>query len=167
MCSVNPLFFLLFFLMTVSVEAQSLRPSLSNLSSPDSTRIQVDTIRVEGNKHTRPQIILRELPFKKGDTGQVSQLNGWFEESKRALMNTMLFQEVVVSAERIYLPIQEGFPDTSLVDHIQITIRVRERFNIYPEFFIQPIDRNLNQWLFEQGASFDRVNYGARLLLNN
>lgn len=167
MCSVNPLFFLMFLLMTLSVGGQSVRPSHSSSYSPDSTRVQVDTICIEGNKHTRPQIILRELPFKKGDRVQVSQLNGWFEESKRALMNTMLFQEVVVSAEKVFLPIREDLTDANAADLIQITIRVRERFNIYPEFFIQPIDRNLNQWLFEQRASLDRVNYGARLLLNN
>ncbi len=141
--------------------------SAARLTAQPAAPVYVDTICIEGNRHTRSNIILRELPFKKGDSCQVSELNGWFEESKRALMNTMLFQEVVVTAARVFLPIQEGVPGVNPVDRIQVKVRVRERINIYPVFFVEPIDRNLNQWLFEQRASLDRVNFGAQLLLNN
>lgn len=115
----------------------------------------IDSIRLEGNKHTRPNILLRELPFKKGDTCRLPQLVAWFEESKRVLMNTTLFQQVTV------------FADSFLADRVRVVVRVRERFNIYPVIFFQPIDRNLNQWLVEQRASLRRVNYGAQLYLNN
>jgi len=117
--------------------------------------LYIDTIRIEGNKHTRPQIILREFPFKKGDVCSLPQLTGWFEESERALMNTTLFQQVRV------------FADTVLLDRVVVKVRVIERFNIYPVFFIKPIDRNINQWLVEQRASLKRVNVGAQLFLNN
>jgi hypothetical protein len=46
-------------------------------------------------------------------------------------------------------------------------VQVRERWYIFPVPYFKPVDRNLNQWLFEQKASFSRVNYGAKLLYNN
>ncbi len=141
--------------------------SVDSIGAQSAAPMYIDTIRIEGNKHTRANIILRELPFKKGDTCQASQLVSWFEESKRTLMNTMLFQEVVVASARVFLPIQEGVPGANSVDRIQVKVRVRERVNIYPIFFVEPIDRNLNQWLFEQRASLDRINFGAQLFLNN
>jgi outer membrane protein assembly factor BamA len=137
--------FLLGCLLPVNVQAQS----------PLSPRLFIDSIRIEGNRHTKPNIVLRELPFKKGDTCQLPQLVGWFEESKRALMNTTLFQQVTV------------FADTFQADRVRVVVRVRERFNIYPMVFFEPVDRNLNQWLVEQRASLRRVNYGAQLFLNN
>ncbi len=115
----------------------------------------IDTIRIEGNKHTRANIILRELPFQAGDTCRLTKLKQWFEESKRVLMNTTLFQQVAV------------FADSSWAYRVRVTVRVLERFNIYPVFFISPIDRNINQWLVEQRASLKRINYGAQLFLNN
>lgn len=141
--------------------------SVTRIFTQSLPALYIDTIRIEGNKRTRSNIILRELPFEKGDTCQPSRLSGWFEESKRALMNTMLFQEVEVMAEQVFLPISEGLTDALPMDRILVRIRVRERVNIYPIFFIQPVDRNLNQWLFEQRASLDRVNYGAQLFFNN
>jgi outer membrane protein assembly factor BamA len=117
--------------------------------------LTIDTIRLEGNLHTRAQIIFRELPFRAGDTCRLPQLISWFEESKRVLMNTTLFQRVTV------------FADSFFGDRVSVTIRVKERFNIYPTLFFQPIDRNINQWLVEQRASLRRVNYGAQLFLNN
>ncbi len=135
--------------------AQPITPSSTEHTSAVSGFLVIDSIRLEGNKHTRSNILLRELPFKKGDTCQLPQLVAWFEESKRVLMNTTLFQQVTV------------FADSFWDNRVRVVVRVRERFNIYPVIFFQPIDRNLNQWLVEQRASLRRVNYGAQLYLNN
>lgn len=140
-------------LLSISAGAQE-TPS-SSTQSRLLPRLLIDSIRLEGNKHTRPSILLRELPFRPGDTCQLPQLVAWFEESKRVLMNTTLFQQVTVYA------------DTFLGERVRVVVRVKERFNIYPALFFQPVDRNLNQWLVEQRASLRRVNYGAQLYLNN
>lgn len=123
--------------------------------SPMLPQLVIDSIQIEGNRRTRASILLRELPFQAGDTCQLPQLVNWFEESKRVLMNTSLFQQVTVLA------------DTFLENRVRVTVRVRERHNLYPVLFFDPVDRNLNQWLVEQRASLRRLNYGAQLYFNN
>ena len=141
---------LLSFLLVISF-------SLVSMAQPNtSTSIfHIDNIRIEGNRQTKPQIIIRELPFRVGDSCSMPQLIGWLEESKRVLMNTTLFQQVTV------------LPDSFIGHRVRLFVKVKERFNIYPTFFLEPVDRNLNQWLIEQRASLKRVNYGAQLFLNN
>ncbi|MFM7671491.1 MAG: POTRA domain-containing protein [Bacteroidota bacterium] len=135
--------------------AQAIPETKAASFSPLLPKLVIDSIRVEGNRRTHESIVLRELPFRMSDTCQLSQLVQWFEESKRALMNTTLFQQVTV------------FADTFIGDRVLVTVRVRERPNLYLALFFDPVDRNLNQWLVEQHASLRRVNYGTQLFLNN
>jgi outer membrane protein assembly factor BamA len=112
-------------------------------------------ITLDGNRKTKPAILLRELPFKPGDGYSLAELVRKFETGRRQLMNTALFHEVVVSLER-----SEGY-------HVDILVQVKERWYVFPIPYFKPIDRNLNQWIIEQNASLKRVNYGAKLLYNN
>ena len=70
-------------------------------------------------------------------------------------MNTSLFHEVTVSLKTF-----DGYD-------IDVLVEVRERWYVFPVPYFKPVDRNLNQWIVEQKASLDRVNYGAKLLYNN
>jgi hypothetical protein len=149
------LFFLLLFSVSSLLSAQPAGLPGHSSYSPALPLLYIDSIRIEGNRHTREHILIRELPFAVGDSCQLPQLVSWFEEAKRVLMNTTLFQQVTVYADSI------------VQNRVQVMVRVKERFNIYPALFFDPVDRNLNQWLFEQGASLRRVNYGAQLFLNN
>lgn len=135
--------------------AQTLDHAKKTAFSPMLPDLVIDSIQIEGNRRTRSSILLRELPFQAGDTCQLPQLVNWFEESKRVLMNTSLFQQVTV------------FADTFLENRVRVTVRVRERHNLYPVLFFDPVDRNLNQWIVEQRASLRRLNYGAQLYFNN
>jgi hypothetical protein len=36
-----------------------------------------------------------------------------------------------------------------------------------PVPYIKVVDRNINQWIVEQNAKLDRINYGLKLLYNN
>ena len=123
-------------------------------ASPENT-ILVGQIVITGNKKTRPGIILRELPFKTGDTYSLDVLVRKMETARKQLMNVALFHTVIVSAKRI-----QG-------NVIDIAVDVKERWYIFPLPFFRPVDRNLNQWLVEKGASLDRVNYGIKLSHNN
>lgn len=78
-----------------------------------------------------------------------------FETARRQLMNTTLFNSVIVAAKNI-----EG-------NKIDVSVEVKERWYLFPVPVFKPIDRNLNQWLVEQNASLDRVNYGIKLYYNN
>src|SRR6266496_3967901 len=54
-------------------------------------------IEISGNKKTKESVILRELPFKSGDTYALSELVKKFEVARKQLLNTTLFHEVIVA----------------------------------------------------------------------
>ena len=115
----------------------------------------IRNIVITGNKKTRSKIILREIPFKPGETYLLPDLVKKFEEARRRLMNTTLFHEAIVALKSF-----EGY-------NIDVSVDVKERWYVFPVPYFKPVDRNLNQWLFEKNASLKRVNYGAKLLYYN
>jgi outer membrane protein assembly factor BamA len=115
----------------------------------------VRSIYIEGNKKTKQEFILREIPFKTGETYILQELVKKFEVARKQLMNTTLFHEVIVALKSF-----EGY-------NVDVSVQVRERWYIFPLPYFKPVDRNLNQWVVEQKASLSRVNYGAKLLYNN
>ena len=115
----------------------------------------VGDIEIIGNKRTKSKIILREIPFKAGDSYHLSVLIKKFEDARRQLMNTTLFHQVIVAAKSF-----EG-------NKINVRVDVKERWYLFPVPYLKPVDRNLNQWIVEQKASLNRVNYGAKVLYNN
>jgi outer membrane protein assembly factor BamA len=123
---------------------------------PDvSANFRIREIIIIGNKRTKSNIILREVPFKPGEEYSLQQLVRKFEDARRQLMNTTLFHEVNVSLHRT-----EGYV-------VDVSVDVKERWYIFPVPYFKPVDRNLNQWLFEKNASLSRVNYGVKILHNN
>ncbi len=140
-------------------------PSISVPSGSSTTEINTDdqsiapfiirNIVITGNKKTNSSIILREIPFRPGDHFQLQQLVAKFEDARKQLMNTALFHEVTVALKSF-----EGYKVDILVD-------VKERWYIFPVPYFKIVDRNLNQWLVQNKASLDRVNYGVKLIYNN
>ena len=124
-------------------------------SARAATRVTVGQIEISGNNKTKEFIMLREIPFRTGESYPLSVLLEKFEDARRQLMNTTLFHTVVVAAK--------GFEGSII--HVQVT--VKERWYLFPVPYFKPVDRNLNQWVVEQKASLNRVNYGAKLLYNN
>jgi outer membrane protein assembly factor BamA len=122
---------------------------------PVASSFIIRNIEISGNKKTKPFIIHRELPFKSGEAFTLQQLVQQFEVARRQLMNTALFLEVVVALKN-----SEGVYADILVD-------VKERWYLFPAIYFRPVDRNLNQWIVEQKASLQRVNYGAKILYFN
>jgi outer membrane protein assembly factor BamA len=119
------------------------------------TPFKVNRIIITGNKKTKDKVILRELPFQKGEEYQLPELVKKFENARTYLMNTALFVDVVVALKSF-----NGYDVDILVD-------VKERWYLFPIPYFKPIDRNLNQWLVEKKASLTRVNYGIKLAYNN
>jgi outer membrane protein assembly factor BamA len=122
---------------------------------PASEPFVVRNIIITGNRKTKASIILREIPFKPGDHFQLQQLVSKFEDARRQLMNTSLFHEVTVALKSF-----EGHDVDILVD-------VKERWYLFPVPYFRIVDRNFNQWLVQNKASLDRVNYGIKLMYNN
>jgi outer membrane protein assembly factor BamA len=143
------------------IQAQDVLPessiSSSLLSSPSANNASVfivGKIYIEGNKRTKPYIIERELPFKPGDSLMLPALVQGFEISRQQLMNTTLFNEVVVALKSF-----RGY-------FVDIIISVKERWYIFPIPYLKPVDRNLTEWA-TQGLGFDRLNYGFKFTYYN
>lgn len=115
----------------------------------------VREIDITGNKKTKEVIMLREIPFRSGEAYQLSELVKKFEIARKQLMNTALFHEVVVALKKF-----EG-------NNVDVLIEVKERWYLFPIPYFKFIDRNINQWLVEQNAKLNRVNYGIKFLYNN
>jgi len=122
---------------------------------PAGAKLLVASLTINGNKKTKSSIITREIPFEPGQTYGLQQLADLFETAQQQLMNTTLFHSVTVAAGRF-----DG-------NCVEVVVNVVERWYIFPFPYFKLIDRNFNQWLIDQGASFKRVNYGTKLLYNN
>ncbi len=123
-------------------------------NSSAATPFIIGTIFIDGNKKTKPYIIERELPFRSGDSIYLPQLVSGFELARQQLMNTRLFNEVVVSLKAF-----RGYV-------VDINIEVKERWYIFPIPYIKAVDRNLQEF-FKQGIGVDRLNYGFKFQHNN
>jgi len=140
--------------MQAKDEPQNNLPEVVSIPSEEKP-FTVRYIIIEGNRKTRPDIILREIPFKSGDVYLLQDLVKRFEGARQQLMNTSLFHEAIVALKSF-----EGY-------NIDVLVQVKERWYIFPVPYFKPVDRNLNQWLVEQKGSLQRVNYGGKLLYNN
>jgi len=115
----------------------------------------VRKIYISGNRKTKESVILREVPFKINDQYLLSDLVKKFEDARRQLMNTSLFHEVIVALK--------SFDEYN----VDILIEVKERWYLFPIPYFKFVDRNFNQWLVEQHARLNRLNYGIKILYNN
>jgi outer membrane protein assembly factor BamA len=144
-----------------SVTAPSEEPggSIPNTISLDtsinSAPFVVRNIFITGNVKTLDKIILREVPFKKGDHYQLQTLVQKFEDARRQLMNTSLFHEVVVALKSF-----DGY-------NVDVLISVKERWYLFPIPYFNVVARNFNEWIHEYNASLTRVNYGIKVTDNN
>ena len=138
-------------LLTAAQQPGDVTPVTDSTSSHQA----VAEIHISGNKKTKAAIILREIPFKTGDEFSLEELVNKMDQARRQLMNTALFSSAIVAAGKV-----DG-------DRVNITANVKERWYLFPLPYFRPVDRNVNQWLFEKGGSLDRVNYGVKITYNN
>ena len=159
-------FSVIIFITVISAGFVNAQPGAPKLSIADSIRhysqqpgsSNVFTIReiaVSGNRKTKESVILRELPFQSGEIYGLSELVKEFETGRKRLLSTALFHEVVISLK--------GFEG----NNIDILVAVKERWYLFPVPYIKFVDRNINQWIVEQNAKLNRVNYGLKVLYNN
>lgn len=141
---------------------ESLQPvsgySLENLKAHSDTLGKnyfiISDIIFTGDKKTRPYIIQREIPFKTGDSITLVELVNKFSQARRQLMNTRLFNDVVLSLKSF-----KGYL-------VEVQIDIKERWYLFPIPYFKPVDRNLSEWA-KQGYGLHRVNYGAKLSYYN
>ncbi|MCW3110185.1 MAG: hypothetical protein JWQ09_4691 [Segetibacter sp.] len=117
--------------------------------------VAISDIVLTGFKKTKPYIIQRELPFKKGQYILSNELTDKLKLCKQQLMNTSLFVDVDVKAVKI---------DS---EHIFVDIHVKERWYLFPIPYFRIVSRNFNTWWVEENHSLDRVEYGLKFMQNN
>lgn len=131
--------------------------TLPDLAAPPDTgrQLVVRNILIAGNRRTNPNIILRELPFQIDEQYSLELLNRKFEKARKQLMNTGLFRSVTVSLKNI-----SGYD-------VYVSVVVDEKWYIWPQPFLKPVDRTFHEWWSDKNRSMDRINYGVRLNDNN
>ena len=130
--------------------------SINLLQNTDSTlEYTIGNIEIIGNKKTKEYIVYREIPFKTGDTFFANSLTKQLILAKNQLMNTYLFIDVNVYVSKI-------INSTAFVK-----VEVKERWYLFPLPYFKLVDRNFNQWWYDQNKSLERVNYGLKFFHNN
>ncbi len=121
----------------------------------DTSTLEIGEIIISGNRKTKATIILREIPFKPGEKYSLEVIVRIMAEARRQLLNTALFTSAIVAAKNL------------VSNKIDISVELIERWYLIPLPYFKPVDRNINQWLVEQKASLDRVNYGVNIYYDN
>jgi outer membrane protein assembly factor BamA len=139
---------LLLMLFLVSNQNYLRAQAIADSSEKNNTEtIIVSAIKINGNKQTKDYLILREMPFKIGDTLPKAALQNLFNRAKTQVYNTNLFIEVKIDSILL--------ADTSL----QVNVVVKERWYIFPTPQVAFID-GINAWYKTYNADFKRVIYG-------
>ena len=125
------------------------------LPADTTLKICIKELTVNGNKRTKLFVILREVPFKKGDSITIAQINSTLEQTRKQVYNTTLFESVKIEAV-----VPDAFS-------INININVHERWYIFPIPQFQLVDRNFNVWYKTFNHSLKRVNYGIKFEHSN
>ncbi|WP_158512980.1 POTRA domain-containing protein [Flavisolibacter tropicus] len=115
----------------------------------------IKEIILEGNQRTKEKIILRELPFEVNERYSLSELIEKFAIARRQLMNSTLFQDVVVSLNTL-----QGYDAA-------VKVSVIERLYIFPIPFIKVVDQNLQQWVTDSKMDMGKVKYGIKTTMKN
>lgn len=119
--------------------------------------VTIEKIKVEGNKRTRTDIILRELDFEIMDTIPLETLTSVLIKNEQYLMNTGLFTQAKISFAE-----WEG-----ATNRVGLLIEVKENWYVFPFPIIEMADRNFNVWWEEFNRSFNRLNWGVRFYHTN
>jgi outer membrane protein assembly factor BamA len=129
----------------------------SQVYQTDSSAMKVEfgEVIITGYKKTKPYIIQREVPFKKGMVVPRSELDKLLVLARQQIMNTSLFVDVTISV------INE------IAGVVYVNVQVKERWYLFPIPYFRMIDRNFNTWWVENKRSLERVNYGFKFNHNN
>jgi len=129
--------------------------SATPLHDSVNTFVTIRAINYDGNRHTKNYIVEREIAFQTGKTYTLQEFYKKCTLTREQLMNTALFVTVHVNL------------DTITTEEVDVNILLKERWYIFPLPHFKIIDRNWNVWLNEYKGSFERTEYGAKLLHNN
>lgn len=131
--------------------------NLKNQATDSVFNFVISSVKIVGNKKTHSKIILRELPFKIGESLPLSvkEINELLQNTQQLIYNTNLFSTVSIAL---------ASNDTT---QIVLLITVTERLYFYPVPQFRLIDRNFNDWWKTFERDPERTIYGVRIFHNN
>jgi outer membrane protein assembly factor BamA len=115
--------------------------------------IRINQIQIVGNKVTKRHVILREIPFREGDTIRKSETGVKLKSAKENLLNISLFNFVTV----------DTVPSGN--HQVNVLVTVAERWYTWPVPIFEVQERNFNDWW--ERKDFARANYGFYLNREN
>jgi outer membrane protein assembly factor BamA len=153
---VTRLLLLLLFISANQLSAQqNSLPSGSKSLSPDVPKTYIRNIIVQGNKKTKPFVIIREMGFGEGDPIPTLNIMDALEKARINIFNLKIFNYVGMNIR--------NWQDDSL----DVEVTVVERWYIIPIPIFQLADRNVNEWWKDRGRDLNRIQYGLALNWEN
>ncbi|MGB4843718.1 MAG: hypothetical protein WBP16_04580 [Ferruginibacter sp.] len=125
------------------------------LATNTGKKVCIKNLEVTGTKKTKIYIVYREIHFKAGDSLLITDLQKEMEQARFQVYNTTLFNEVKFELTAI-----DAY-------NITITVKLLERWYLYPVPQFKWIDRNFNEWWKTYKHSLKRVNYGVKFVHYN
>jgi len=120
-----------------------------------SGQVRINELSVNGLKKTKLSTVTRELSIAQGDTVSGEELMAILEDNRLSLINTGLFSDV-------------NFNISNWLDEqVDVSYHLIEAWYIYPAPTIDFIDPNFNTWLKDQNGNFNRLTFGALVVLDN
>lgn len=117
--------------------------------------IKLRDVVIEGNKKTKPFVILREMTIHKNDSFPAKDMDAVLLQNRLNIFNLGLFNVVDVNIK--------NWDEDSL----DLIIKVRERWVIIPLPVIKFADRNVAEWWRQYNHDFKRLQYGAQVNWRN
>jgi outer membrane protein assembly factor BamA len=124
-----------------------------------SSEIFVKDFEILGNHRTRARIIAREIPVSLPFATIISDTADFCKRIQENVFNTRLFNKVSVSL----VPKS----DSTGLNYHTLSIKVEERWYLIAYPILEFADRTINEWYYNQGADWGRINYGLRVTQNN
>ncbi|MEZ4900483.1 MAG: BamA/TamA family outer membrane protein [Spirosomataceae bacterium] len=147
---------------------------LSQAGVPTDTtqKVVVRQVTLSGNFRTRDRIIRREMDVHAGDTLTFQQLDSLLEYDRRKITNTNLFVTVALKKQLVADTTNLSFytNDGQIVAYpktIDLEVAVKEQWYLLAFPVFELADRNFNEWWYERGRDFGRINYGLYTLHQN
>jgi outer membrane protein assembly factor BamA len=135
--------------------ATATEPATTDKDTLATQYVIVNHIIIEGNLKTKESMILRELDIATGDTLHTASADLTLLRNKNKIFNTNLFVTVDLNVLKI---------DNNAA---YLLIKVTERWYVFPMVIFELADRNFNEWWVERGRSFQRINYGFKVVHKN
>jgi outer membrane protein assembly factor BamA len=150
--------FLCFSAMVCFAQNDTIPLTATKVSAAMERTLFIKNIKISGNKHTKNNVIVREMSLKAGDTVHLYNLMPRMQRDERLLMNLSLFNWAKLNATD-----WKTDQTAAGIDSISLSVDLEESLAFYPVPVAEIADRNFYIWLNDYKAALWRVNWILKL----